>query len=247
MGFLYYLLIIFVALLFIGFSFIKTPMGKGMLGELLVKRYLKNITKYDRSIHNLMFTINDKSVQIDHIYINHSGVYVIETKNYSGRIYGRESQDEWTQVLAYGKVKNHFYSPIKQNSGHLYNLRQIMSDFPDIKLFSIIVFMHSASLYVETQTPVIGISKLRKTIQNSNSSTSLSNNEVERIYQFLLNLKNTNEVSLHSHVKQINKRKKDYEKNICPYCGAQLVLKSSKSGSFYGCSNYPKCKFTKKA
>lgn len=33
---------------------------------------------------------------------------------------------------------------------------------------------------------------------------------------------------------------------ICPQCGGNLVLRNGKYGSFYGCSHYPTCKFTKK-
>ena len=32
---------------------------------------------------------------------------------------------------------------------------------------------------------------------------------------------------------------------VCNICGAPLVLRNGKYGQFYGCSNYPKCKFTK--
>lgn len=32
---------------------------------------------------------------------------------------------------------------------------------------------------------------------------------------------------------------------ICPLCGASLVVRHGKYGAFYGCSNYPNCKFTK--
>lgn len=31
---------------------------------------------------------------------------------------------------------------------------------------------------------------------------------------------------------------------ICPKCGSKIVLKEGKYGKFYGCSNYPECKFT---
>lgn len=31
----------------------------------------------------------------------------------------------------------------------------------------------------------------------------------------------------------------------CPKCGGNLILKNGKYGSFYGCSNYPNCKYTK--
>ena len=30
----------------------------------------------------------------------------------------------------------------------------------------------------------------------------------------------------------------------CPYCKTDLVLRKGKYGEFYGCSNYPKCKYT---
>lgn len=36
-----------------------------------------------------------------------------------------------------------------------------------------------------------------------------------------------------------------HEGGDCPKCGAKLVLRNSKYGNFYGCSNYPKCKFIK--
>lgn len=32
----------------------------------------------------------------------------------------------------------------------------------------------------------------------------------------------------------------------CPQCGGNLIERKSKFGKFYGCSNYPKCRFTKK-
>ena len=36
------------------------------------------------------------------------------------------------------------------------------------------------------------------------------------------------------------------EQKICPYCKTDLVLRKGKYGEFYGCSNYPKCKYTMK-
>lgn len=32
---------------------------------------------------------------------------------------------------------------------------------------------------------------------------------------------------------------------ICPVCGAELLIKHSKSGPFIGCGNYPHCDYTK--
>ena len=36
------------------------------------------------------------------------------------------------------------------------------------------------------------------------------------------------------------------QQNICPKCGGGLSLKKGKYGTFYGCSNFPKCRYTKK-
>ena len=30
----------------------------------------------------------------------------------------------------------------------------------------------------------------------------------------------------------------------CPRCGGNLILRKGRYGEFYGCSNYPKCRFT---
>ncbi|MBO7273350.1 MAG: topoisomerase DNA-binding C4 zinc finger domain-containing protein, partial [Clostridia bacterium] len=32
---------------------------------------------------------------------------------------------------------------------------------------------------------------------------------------------------------------------LCQWCGGKLVLRQGKNGEFYGCSNYPKCRYTK--
>ncbi len=34
--------------------------------------------------------------------------------------------------------------------------------------------------------------------------------------------------------------------NVCPKCGGTLQLRNGKFGKFYGCSNFPKCRYTKK-
>jgi restriction system protein len=34
-------------------------------------------------------------------------------------------------------------------------------------------------------------------------------------------------------------------RNMCPKCGSEMILKKGKRGSFYGCSLFPKCKYTK--
>ena len=49
-----------------------------------------------------------------------------------------------------------------------------------------------------------------------------------------------NVIAYKSELEALNQQKK------CPYCKADLVLRNGKYGAFYGCSNYPKCKYTQK-
>lgn len=33
---------------------------------------------------------------------------------------------------------------------------------------------------------------------------------------------------------------------ICPQCSGKLIMRNGKYGSFIGCSNFPKCRYTQK-
>lgn len=76
------------------------------------------------------------------ILIHESGIYVFESKNYGGWIFGDERQHYWTQTLPLGRgrsQKNRFYNPIRQNKGHIKWLSNYLN--LDTKFFySYIVF-----------------------------------------------------------------------------------------------------------
>ena len=78
--------------------------------------------------------------QIDLVVATPVGILVFEVKDYSGWIFGKGYQKQWTQVLAYGKGKYRFYNPIMQNRTHINNLQKQLRQFEDIPFFSIIVF-----------------------------------------------------------------------------------------------------------
>ena len=56
--------------------------------------------------------------EVDVLLLHETGLYVIESKNYSGWIFGSEGQRQWTQTLEGGK-KERFYNPIMQNRAHV--------------------------------------------------------------------------------------------------------------------------------
>ena len=72
---------------------------KGKIGEKETAIYLSKIEGNKQIINNITLNDNGKTRQIDHIAITETGVFVIETKNFSGQIYGRENSKEWKQYL----------------------------------------------------------------------------------------------------------------------------------------------------
>lgn len=220
----------------------RKPIRLGNRGELKVKRALgKNIQDEKYVINDLLIVYEGKSSQIDHVLITRTGIFVIETKNYSGRIYGIGDQREWTQVLQYGNVKNKLYNPIMQNKSHIYALSKVIGR--NDCFVSIIVFP-KAELEIKAATPVGDIDIIEETLK-SRTEMIFKVEEINEIYAKLLEIKNNPQISAREHVKAIKQMRKDIDNNICPRCGNKLVLLNGKYGEFYGCSDYPQCKFKK--
>lgn len=233
-------LIIIPAILFIILIvYLKHPSTRGKHGENKVRRVIGETVENEQYVINDFILVNDgKSSQIDHIVINPHGIFVIETKNYSGEIYGSENQREWTQVLAYGKVKNKLYNPLKQNATHIYNVKKIVGRLP---VYSLVVFVQNNTHNIDAKG-VIPLSALRTALQSG--EIILTVEQMQTAYNLLLS--NQSDISTKEHVQNIRKQQQNLELGICPRCGGNLVLRNGKYGEFWGCSNYPKCKFIKK-
>lgn len=224
---------------------LSTPTVKGKIGEARVSRRLKRLAKKNggQVFDNVIIPgENDKTSQIDHIYVCNYGVFVVETKNYAGRIYGNDNQKFWKQVLAYGHSKNELYNPVKQNITHIIRLKEIIK--MDISPISVIVFVKANTDYIESDY-VYSISDLKYLL--TDMEKTLDDNAVENICTTITEYKLNPVKTDKEHIQEIKQMKQDIANNICPRCGGELVLRKGTNGSFYGCSNYPKCKFTKKA
>lgn len=233
----------------IGFSVLffifSLPSVRGKMGEQRVsKRLLKLANKYGGSVIDdvIIPGENDKTSQIDHIYICNYGIYVVETKNYSGRIYGNDKQREWTQVLAYGNTKNKLYNPVMQNQTHIYRLLQLLN--VKAPAISVVVFVRGNTDYIDSDY-VYNLRELKHLLDDSKQC--IDDATVEKIINTVMEYKINPAKTNREHVREIKQMQKDLQNNICPRCGGELVLRQSRTGSvFYGCSNYPKCKFVKK-
>lgn len=121
----------------------------GKYGEYRLYQYLQPFESVDcKFLFNLYVPRdNGKTSEIDVIMFHPKGLFVIESKNYSGWIFGNESNKQWTQILPVGhrrSHKEHFYNPIMQNATHIRAIRKHIND--TIPIYSVIAFSNNCTL-----------------------------------------------------------------------------------------------------
>jgi len=219
----------------------------GRRGEWLVAMTLKRLPESDyTTLNNVLLTVSEKgdTVQIDHIVVSSFGVFVIETKCYSGKIYGSENKEYWTQYFKYDQYE--LRNPIIQNRAHVNALRKIFAQYGDIHLIPIVVFAGSADLYISTSSIVVYRADLLRTIRSFSTYYLMPQQRAKIVEALTLcNQSSDENDKKHSFSVSLKSWKADYDirQGRCPKCGGNLVLRNGRFGEFYGCSNYPKCRF----
>jgi hypothetical protein len=212
----------------------------------LNNRALTNLS-YIRTIHNVYVEKKGFTTEIDVIAITEKGLFVLESKNYSGWIFGDERSDKWMQMLVSGQ-KNQFYNPVKQNEGHIKKLADYLGVAP-FCIYSYIVFSDRCELKkIPMNTEHIKIIKRNQLLwglkdELKNGRTFFTPAEVDAIYNRLLPLTQKTQEEKKQHVDAVRNLQSGM---ICPLCKKELVLRKGKYGEFYGCSGYPKCTFVRK-
>lgn len=192
-------------------------------------------------LKNIYVPYRGKTSEIDLLMIHEKGIFVFESKNYSGWIFGSTDQLNWTQSLQNGE-KHRFYNPIRQNQTHIKALSEYLN-IPTSSFTSYIVFSERCSLKsVPEDTDQVVIVRrpdmLKKLRSQLRSSVNMySPEEMLQLVQKLQPLTNKSEAEKQQHIEDIKEK--------CPFCGSELVLRCGKYGQFWGCSTYPKCKFTR--
>lgn len=198
--------------------------------------------------NDLILPKRNSTTQIDHVVVSQYGIFVIETKNYKGIITGSEISEKWTQHL-YTK-KNQLYNPVKQNRGHIHAIRNIIRKVYDGEIISIIAFSGTAKLNVYVESAhVVYARQLRRCIRQYRK-TRMSEVQMLEVIRRIKEANITDKKIRRQHTKNVQayvrKREEDIANLICPQCGSRLVRREGKFGLFYGCSNFPRCKFTTK-
>lgn len=224
------------------------PAIKGKYGELKVASTLSSLPKNKYIVlNNIMLVKNRHSSQIDHIVISPYGIFVIETKNYKGEIYGRETVQYWTQTI--GNNEYPLYNPLWQNKTHIKYIAEALGNHEDI-YHSIVVFVKASNIKVTGASKnVIPLEDLIKHI-SKHKKRVMKYAECTKIANRLKHLNVSNPFIRKSHKKRVKQAVKysltKESTGICPRCGGHLVTRVGKNNLFQGCSNYPKCKYTTK-
>ena len=193
-----------------------------------------------------MLNLDGWTSQIDHVVVSRYGIFVIETKNYKGWISGGENSDNWTQNI-YGH-KYQLRNPVYQNESHVKALKKVLSDEGKIKFIPIVTFSNRAKLRVKTEySDVTYFRNLRRVLQ-SYTEEELTPEQVDSIYCHLVDANVVDRKARKNHISEARMQKRRHEekvaKGVCPRCGGKLVERTGKYGTFWGCSNYPNCRYT---
>ncbi len=230
-------------LLLFGVSRVRAviPQLKGRSIERSVSNRLRRLPEEYCVIDNVVFVSNGASTQIDHIVVSPYGVFVIETKGYKGWITGGENSQYWTQTIYRNKYS--LYNPILQNTGHVRYLRRLLGGVP---IVPIVVFENDANIKVNATSVVINMRYLLDVIRGYRE-VCVSEDMRARIIEVIETNMVTDREVMKRHISFANNRKAQSDRSIsegrCPRCGGELVRREGRYGSFWGCSNYPSCKY----
>lgn len=177
---------------------------KGAYGEFLTYCILNKVAQKDEIFINTYIPVNNKTTEIDLILLNKTGIYVFESKNYSGWIFGKDDDYKWTVSLQNSK-KYQFLNPVKQNEFHIKALKELLN-LNDNYFKSIVVFSERCELKkIKSKVPVIKRNFLLKEI-----SKTIKGNEEIFTKDELNNIKNI----LNKYSNVSNEVKKTHIKNL---------------------------------
>lgn len=212
----------------------RTAIRKGELGEYKIDIQLSQLPKEYLHLSDLLIK-NPKSStgfsQIDHVIITPYGLFVIETKNYQGTIYGGKDRKAW---LINGKFK--MMNPLIQNYGHIQALKNFIDGKYHQYFVSMVSFTKRCTFKIEEELRKIHSNQLviydveltefinRKVavLKLQYKNPILMEDDIELIYNSLSNSNILDESIRKQHIESIQLKKNNIDKttdeNKCAVC-----------------------------
>ncbi len=183
MEYFYYIIIILTFIVLTISSILKSNRFKGWYGEYRINQLL--LKKLDDRFYtiaiNITLPIGDGTTQIDHVVLSPYGIFVIESKNMKGWIYGKAREKNWT--LKVFKKNYRIQNPLHQNYKHLKTLEAYLEK-PLSSFHSIVVFSDKAEFKTSLPANVLHPGALIDYI-TSFKEIILSDSEIEDMIAIL--------------------------------------------------------------
>lgn len=179
----------------------------GAYGEYLTYDSLRR--EKGKWLFRLRLPHGEDFTEIDALFICSRGAFILESKNISGRIYGKPSQPDWVQTLKTEKGirKKRFFNPLMQNAAHLHALREICGE--DVPAFPMVVLSGDCEVWApELKTrkkDLLNLRELRKTVRTFPKG-ALSGEEEAKLYALLQPFKTNDEQAMREHIASIAKK-----------------------------------------
>lgn len=175
-------------------------------------------------LHDICIEYKDLKAQIDYLIVTRKKIFIIECKNLIGNI-EIDSKGNFIHKAAF----EHYFED---------NYKSL------IVLANPKTYFNYKFAPKELRDKVIRADQLVETIKKINEQSkdkSYSEKEMRDIAQFYLDANRPDRSDYADKSTSTDK--------LCPKCGANLILRKAKKGdnvgkSFYGCSNFPKCRYT---
>ena len=224
----------------------NSPKQKGKRGEKLVAgRLRKGLPEEYLILNDIYLPLPDgTTTQIDHIVVSQYGVFVVETKTYSGWIFGDEKSKDWTQSIYHKKSR--FQNPMRQNYKHICALADNLG-IDKSYFIGVVAFTGDCTFKTEMPDGVVYSRRAADYIRSHNTPM-INPGQIDELTSAIAEWQGTlSEKQIDRHVANLQKRHSSVREGdapLCPYCGGRMVLRARKKdgAKFYGCASYPACR-----
>ena len=193
-----FLVLAFIA--FIGFITFKKNfdiLKSGVLGEGNTLKLLKKLPRDYTVLTNPVIHNRGITMELDFVVVSKNGVFIVESKNYRGVVYGKTSSTGWKQVK-YGKDGKTYEKQVSNPAKQSYRQKQRLDElFKDLKISASII---PVLYFVDSRTEL-------KIQDDANLNVTIINNE-EYLIDFIKNTKGKDKVSSEELAKIIRQFKK---------------------------------------
>ena len=252
---------------------IKSPWFKGMLGEWFINLSIRLFLD-QREYHllkDVTLPIPQGSTQIDHVIVSRFGIFVIETKNMKGWIFGNPTHKSWTQQIY--RRKHSFQNPLRQNHLHMMTLKSLLG-VADHQLHSVIYFIGDCTFKTPMPdnvmnrglirhikgktTQVLTPAEVMQVVETIQQGRLAANWQTHRQHVAQLKARHSGSPRKPLSAKAVPDEKRAAPSPVtaqplgdqsptCPRCGNTMVLRTASRGEnrgnqFWGCRGYPTCR-----